>query len=82
MNAAELRALAKTLRHETPTTPVFNQAAEILELIAWAEEESNEVEIYQSPGKPRVIVGIRGGKAKLGPTLIGTLRRAREASKS
>lgn len=78
MNAAELLALAKRLTKIVPAD--LEAAAEILELIAWADEESNEVEIYQSPGKPRVIVGIRGGKAKLGPTLIDTLRRAREAS--
>lgn len=75
MTASELRELAKTLRHEVPTTPVFTQAAEVLELVAWAEE--NSVGVERADGWNVFF----SGKWYVGDTLIDTLRRAKEAAK-
>lgn len=78
MNAAELRALAERLKL---TDPLFRddyahiaQAAEILELLAWADE--NKVEAVRRRHGYSVHVGL---VAHNGDTLIDTLRRAREA---
>jgi hypothetical protein len=79
MNAAELRALAKDVGCEYwPNDGIdkFAQAAEILELLAWAEEFNVGIErdgsmwcVYSN--------GVEYG----GKTLIGTLRLAREAAR-
>lgn len=74
MTASKLRELAKTLRHEAPTTPVFTQAAEVLELVAWAE--GNSVGVERADGWNVFFFG----KWHVGDTLIDTLRRAKAAS--
>lgn len=80
MNAAELRALADRLKL---TDPLFRddyahiaQAAEIIELIAWAED--NKVETVWRRHGYSVHVGLT---AHNGDTLIDTLRRALEAAR-
>lgn len=80
MNAAELRALAERLKLVDPLFPGDDdriaQAAEVIELIAWAEE--NKVEAVQRRHGYSVHVGL---VAHNGDTLIDTLRRAREAAR-
>ena len=83
MNAAELRALAEVLNYQTwsewrtEDESKFAQAAEILELLAWAEESGFKVErgerYWWTRGKDSKPMAER--------TLVRLLRRAREASK-
>lgn len=84
MSAAELRALAERLcavePHDYEDRVTLEAAAEIIDLLAWAEEKRVEVEF----GGRFWWVKVAGddGFLSSGPTYIGTLRRAREASKS
>lgn len=74
MTASELRELASRLTKIVPAD--LAQAAEIIELIAWAEE--NHVGVERADGWNVFF----SGKWYVGDTLIYTLRRAKEASKS
>jgi hypothetical protein len=93
MNAAELRAIVKGIGNLEPYSAseatndlaavekdyeCIAQAAEILELLAWAEESGFKVErgerYWWTRGKDSKPMAER--------TLIKLLRRAREASKS
>lgn len=80
MNAAELRALAERLLavepHDYEDRPALESAAEVLELLAWAEE--NEIEVHPVGGYWDITVFNAGYADK---TLISTLRRAREAER-
>lgn len=75
MNAAELRALASEVREADLYNDRFAQAAEIMELLAWAQE--NKVEAVRRRHGYSVHVGL---VAHNGDTILDTLRRAREAS--
>jgi len=80
MTAAELRALGERLclvePHDYEDRTPLESAAEIIDLLAWAEE--NKVESVRRRHGYSVHVGL---VAHNGDTLIDTLRRAREASK-
>lgn len=84
MNAAELRSMAEALHwHETQTfapqhKEIFAAAAEVLELLAWAEERQIDVQRGKYFWWSRSVEDGHSGDK----TLIGLLRRAREASKS
>ena len=73
--ASELRELAREVREADLYNDKFAQAAEIIELIAWAEE--NHVGVERADGWNVFF----SGKWYVGDTLIYTLRRAKEASK-
>ena len=81
MSAAELRALGEKLLavepHDYEDRPAFESAAEVLELLAWAEENNVDVQRGQFFWWSRNLHGGEGGDK----TLIGLLRRARGASK-
>lgn len=82
MTASELRELASSLNYQswsewrTENESKFAAAAEILELLAWAEE--NKVEAVRRRHGYSVHVGL---VAHNSDTLIDTLRRAREAAR-
>jgi hypothetical protein len=80
MNTAELRALAERLclvdPHDYEDRVTLEAAAEILELLAWAEEEGVSVE------RKHGFWWATGESVFSGDAIIDTLRRAREASKS
>lgn len=80
MNADELRALGEKLKLVDPLFPGdydrIAQAAEIIELVAWADE--NKVEAVRRRHGYSVHVGL---VAHNGDTLLDTLRRAREAAR-
>jgi len=74
MSAAELRALGDRLTKIVPAD--LAAAAEILELLAWAEE--NKVEAVRRRNGYSVHVGLAVYADR---TLIDTLRRALEAAR-
>lgn len=82
MNAAELRVIAEAMNWHIGQTftpghkETFAAAAEILELLAWAEE--NKVEAVRRRHGYSVHVGL---VAHNSDTLIDTLRRAREVAR-
>lgn len=80
MNATELRALAGDVHYIACDGYEINQklivAAEVLELLAWAEEREVNVERYGSMWFIRVG---RNGVIYGDHSFISTLRRAREA---
>ena len=93
MTAAELRAIAKRIGNLEPysSAEVTNdlatvekdyecvaQAADVLELIAWAEENRVDVQRGQFFWWSRNVEDGQGGDK----TLIELLRRAKEASKA
>lgn len=84
MTASELRELASAMNWHTSQTftpshkETFTQAAEVLELIAWAEGE--QIEVHKTMNGVHVILGW-GPLQFHGDTLIDTLRRAKEASR-
>lgn len=82
MNAAELRALGERLKLVDPLFPCdydrIAQAADVIELIAWAEGE--QIEIHKTMNGVHVVLGW-GPLEFRGDTLIDTLRRAREAAR-
>lgn len=81
MTESELRELASALNYQswsewrTENESKFAQAAEVLELVAWAEESS----VRLAKGPLCWITKI-GDAYISAPTLIDTLRRAKEAS--
>lgn len=76
MNAAELRALGARLTKIVPAD--LEAAAEILELLAWAEERKVHVERYGGMW----FIFVLHNEVEYGDhSFISTLRRAREASK-
>ena len=83
MNAAELRALAGALNYQswsewrTEDESKFAQAAEILELLAWAEEK--KVDVHR--GQYFWWWHNNDYIPQSDKTLIGLLRRAREAAR-
>lgn len=83
MTASELRELASALNYQswsewhTENENKFAQAAEILELIAWAEENKLDVQRGQYFWWSRSVEDGHAGEK----TLIGLLRRAKEAVK-
>lgn len=84
MTAAELWALASALNYQswsewrTEDENKFAQAAEILELLAWAEENKVDVQRGNYFWWSRSLEDGHAGEK----TLVGLLRRTREASKS
>ena len=80
MTASELRELAQRLcevePHDYEDRAITEAAAEVLELVAWAEE--NKVEAVRRRHGYSVHVGL---VAHNSDTLIDTLRRAREAAR-
>lgn len=82
MSAAELRALAGALNYQswsewrTEDENKFAQAAEIIELIAWAEERCLDVRRFGSSW-----IAYSGRLEFYGDTFLDTLRRAREAAR-
>lgn len=83
MNAAELLSLSQRLTNHAigygdyAIAGQLREAAGVLELLAWAEERG--IAIERCFGHLCVWVD---GKGFHGDTLLDTLRRAREASKS
>lgn len=79
MNAAELRALGERLclvdPHDYEDRVTLEAAAEIIELIAWAEEEGVSIE------RKHGLWWATGKSVFSGDTIIDTLRRAREAAR-
>lgn len=85
MNAAELRALGEKIKL---IDPLFQgdydriaQAAEVIELIAWAEENRRCPQYEARVTRPPYWSVMYRGDLHCGDTLIGTLRRAREAGR-
>lgn len=80
MTASELRALAEKLKLVDPLCPGdydnIAAAAEVLELVAWAEERCLDVRRFGCSWVAR-----SGSLEYYGDTLIDTLRRAREAAR-
>lgn len=82
MTATELRLLSEALSWHVGQTftpqhkATFAQAAELIDLLAWAEGEN--IDIYIEDGEVRVQYGMGN---YISPTLIDTLRRAREAAR-
>lgn len=78
MTATELREIACALNYQswtewrTDDENKFAQAAEVLELIAWAENNKPKWDMWRVK---------HAGVTYFGNTFIDTLRRAREASK-
>lgn len=83
MNAAELRALAERLNHyalyqtKGEATQAMTGAAEIIDLLAWAEENKVDVQRGNYFWWSRALEDGHAGEK----TLIGLLRRAREAAR-
>lgn len=75
MNAAELRALGEALLQIVPKE--LEDVAEIIELLAWAEESGVKIERSDSFWWAKIECFIFSGH-----NLLDTLRRAREESKS
>lgn len=80
MPASELRELAERLclvdPHDYEGRVITEAAAELIELIAWAEEQNALI----GCSKHGAFVGWGNGRKLSGDTLIDTLRRAKEAS--
>lgn len=74
MTASELRELEKRLTNIVPAD--LEAAAEVLELVAWAEDSKAVVE----NGTRWWFVKLKGFRHS-GSTLIATLRRAKEAAR-
>lgn len=81
MTASELRQLAQWLcaiePHDYEDRAITEAAAELIELIAWAEEQNALI----GCSKHGAFVGWGNGRKLSGDTLIDTLRRAREAAR-
>lgn len=85
MTASELRALAEKLKLVDPLFPGdydnIAAAAEVLELVAWAEENKRCPQYEARVKRPAYWSVMYCGDQFHGDTLIDTLRRAREAAR-
>jgi len=85
MSAAELRALAERLclvePHDYEDRAITEAAAEVLELVAWAEENKRCPQYEARVKRPAYWSVMYCGDQFHGDTLIDTLRRAKEAAR-